>query len=344
MSQEIVTINGTPYDKHTGMPLHNAKKQSSTSAHSSERASRVHARRQKSTTLDRRYLKNPHTAQGTPKIESASPLKATVNTHDSAVAVSVTRSPQPRPAAPTLSTPKASHPAITKFAKPPTTPSTSPAVQKIIDIGPTVHPMVQRVQAATPKKQHTVPKPSAIIKAEAIEKALAHTPTSTRVRNKMPKSARHARRAHFTRVAAACIALLLIGGYFTYVNMPNVSVRVAAIQAGIDASYPSYRPTGYSLSGPVAYNDGEVIMKFAANGSSQSYSVSQTKSGLDSSAVLERYIKPLAGEDYTVTRDSGLTIYTYHGNAAWVNNGILYTLSGDAPLTDDQVERIALSM
>ena len=38
--------------------------------------------------------------------------------------------------------------------------------------------------------------------------------------------------------------------------MPTLSVRVAASQAGIDASYPSYRPDGYALNGPVTYGDG----------------------------------------------------------------------------------------
>ena len=216
-----------------------------------------------------------------------------------------------------------------------------------MDIGHVPHPIAKRVETKILAKRspaERIPKPSSIIKAEAIQKALdtassSHEKSHGRA-HKQPKQ-RHAR---FLQVATACMALLLIGGYFTYINMPNVSVRIAAAQAGINANYPSYHPSGYSLSGPVAYNDGQVSMKFASNGSNQAYTVSQSRSGLDSTAVLDRFVKPEAGDNYTVTRSNGLTIYSYQGNAAWVNSGILYEVRGNAPLTNDQIQRIALSM
>lgn len=85
-------------------------------------------------------------------------------------------------------------------------------------------------------------------------------------------------------------------------------------------------------------------MKFAANGGPQNFTVSQTKSNWDSSTVLDRYIKEKAGDNYITYSERGLTIYTYDGNAAWVNGGIFYTITGDAPLSSDQIRRIATSM
>jgi hypothetical protein len=85
-------------------------------------------------------------------------------------------------------------------------------------------------------------------------------------------------------------------------------------------------------------------MRFAMNGSDRSFNLDQTKSGWDSSAVYENFVKPKVGDDYTTTRSNGITIYTYDNNAAWVNNGILYTVSGDAPLSPEQIQRIASSM
>ena len=82
----------------------------------------------------------------------------------------------------------------------------------------------------------------------------------------------------------------------------------------------------------------------AANAGPEGYTLSQTKSGWDSSAVLENYVSPKVGDNYMTNSVNGLTIYTYGPNAAWVNDGILYTVSGDAPLSTDQVERIATSM
>ena len=126
--------------------------------------------------------------------------------------------------------------------------------------------------------------------------------------------------------------------------MPSLSVRVAAAQAGIDASYPEYRPDGYSLRGTVAYKEGEVSMQFGANAGPQEFTVTQAKSSYDSVAVLDNHVKPASGEQYTTYNERGLTIYTYDSNAAWVNGGILYTITGDAPLSGEQIRRIATSL
>lgn len=126
--------------------------------------------------------------------------------------------------------------------------------------------------------------------------------------------------------------------------MPSLSVRVAAAQAGVNASYPSYHPDGYSLNGPVAYSQGEVNMKFASTTGPQNFTIGQSKSNWDSTALLQDYVKQHAGDNYITYDDHGLTIYTYESNAAWVNDGILYTITGDAPLSSDQIRQIAASM
>jgi hypothetical protein len=137
---------------------------------------------------------------------------------------------------------------------------------------------------------------------------------------------------------------VLIAGYFTYINMPSLSVRVAAAQAGIDAKYPQYHPVGYKLNGPVAYRDGEVSMKFSSNSGPVAFVLSEERSGWDSSALLEKYVNPKSEGKYATYNDAGLTIYTYGTDAAWVNAGILYTVEGDAMLSNEQVRRIATSM
>lgn len=170
-----------------------------------------------------------------------------------------------------------------------------------------------------------------------MEKAPSHSAKTEQVKHKK-------RYPRILSVSSAGLALLLLGGYFTYINMPSLSTRVAAAQAGINATYPSYHPDGYSLSGAVAYNQGEVHMKFASNAGPQSFTVDQTKSSWDSSAVLENYVTKKVGENYITYNEHGLTIYTFGGDAAWVNGGILYTISGDAPLSGDQIRHIATSM
>jgi len=231
-------------------------------------------------------------------------------------------------------------PAITKFAPHPQ--AVKP--RRVTDIGPSVHPMVAKAQHRKPHATpviHAAPKPAQIIKQEAIADALAKAPSHHAAHTQFKQPKKYSRPLS---IASASLALLLLGGYFTYINMPSLSVRVAASQAGVAASYPEYRPDGYGLGGPVAYSQGQVILKFTANAGPQSYTLTQAKSGWDSSAVLDNYVKEKAGSNYVAYNERGLTIYTFDGNAAWVNGGVLYTIAGDAPLSSDQIRRIATSI
>lgn len=148
----------------------------------------------------------------------------------------------------------------------------------------------------------------------------------------------------YLSVAGAMVALLAFGGYLTYHNMPAIATRMAAAQAGINASFPSYQPSGYSLAGGISQQQGSVLMKFAANAGPGTFTLTQSRSDWDSSAVLANYVLPSFGRNFATTTSRGLTIYSTHNAAAWVNGGILYTIKGNAPLSSEQVERIAASM
>lgn len=144
-------------------------------------------------------------------------------------------------------------------------------------------------------------------------------------------------------VMAACFAIMLLGGYLSYINMPNLLVRVAAAQAGVDASYPGYTPSGYRFDGPVAYQNGRVTLSFAANGGTHGYTITQQRSSWDSQSVLDNLVAAQA-VPYDINASGGLTVYTYGQQAAWVNRGVLFTMSGDAPLRTEQVLKIANSL
>jgi hypothetical protein len=325
MSQKTVTINGTVYDAHTGMPLEklDAVTEAKSTPHhipSEPRSSQsVHRLPEKSQTLNRHVVgkKNPATVVA----------KTAAPTH---VRRQVLKSS-----------------AITKFAPHPA--AAKPRVRTMSDFGPAVtasHPIAvkaqqQQVKPVMSTPVQLAPKPSQVIKEEAIAEALHNAPSHT-AGNKQHKSA--PKRSRFFSIASASLALLLLGGYFTYLNMPSLSVRVAAAQAGVNATYPEYRPDGYSLRGPVAYDEGQVSMKFAANGGPQNFSITQTKSSWDSSALEENYVNEASNGGYVPFVEHGLKIYVFDNNAAWVNGGVLYKITGDAPLSNDQIRRIATSM
>lgn len=184
------------------------------------------------------------------------------------------------------------------------------------------------------------PKPAAVLKNEAITEALqrATAPQKAPRRAKKPKS----RMGRWLQVASVGLAIMLIGGYFTYLGMPNISTRIAAIQSGINAKYPGYRPTGYALSGPITFKSGEVRMKFAYADGGQSYTITQQKSSLNSAALKETLTAD--GGDVQTTTADGLTIYSTDRTASWVNGGVLYQITLGGALSNEQVTKIATSL
>lgn len=332
---DTVTINGRQYDKKTGMPINAATTEATKVRAESFSHSKIHGRTQKSQTLSRKYVKQPIASRQT---SPAAPVKKSQATELPKI------------------TKFAAHP-VTRKAKSmdsirqpakPTATKLTPNAKFINDFGPTIHPMVQKVHSAASQKVETVAKPAAIVKNEAIEKALANaTEPQEHKRNRAKNHSSKSNKRSIGKIlsiASGGLAVLLVGAYFTYISMPSISVKVAASQAGVNASYPAYQPSGFSLSGPVAYDRGSVRLTFAQNGGPQKFTLTQSTSGWDSDALLENFVTPKAGQDYNTTQTSGLTIYTFDDEAAWVSGGILYTIAGDKQLTSDQVQRIATSL
>ncbi len=316
MSQpQPVTINGRSYDPATGLaiaenpqaqaPVAAPAAQSSVDAKPAVHSAAVHATTQKSQTLRRSSLTPPQPAR--------------------------TRI-QGRPGVMDMMKAPAKSPQVTKFA-PAAVPVNRP---KTMDIGPVKHPVIARLEAKQAALTPVV-KSAKTIKQEVIRTAIQNTVKQ----NKQHK--RGMRHPRILSVVTTAVALVLLGGYLTYLNMPSLSVRVAAAAAGINASYPGYHPDGYQLNGPVAYSQGRVDMQFAAAAGPQNFTIKQTKSNWDSTAVLDNYVTPKAGTSYITYTDHGLTIYTFNNNAAWVNGGILYTIEGNAPLSSEQIRHIATS-
>lgn len=158
-----------------------------------------------------------------------------------------------------------------------------------------------------------------------------------------------ARRTHrssqprLATILTSSLALLLLAGYLTYINLPNISMRVAAVRAGIAANYPNYSPDGYHFNGPISYRPGEVNITFKSNTNQKGFTIKQQASTWDSKAVLDNYVTKKTGT-YLTYQERGLTIYSFGDQAAWVNGGLLYTIDGDAPLSSEQLLNIATSM
>ena len=190
------------------------------------------------------------------------------------------------------------------------------------------------------------------LKDQAIKKALMSAATTDMKEQKMTSSKKTKKTAGkmkfgFGRVmlALSCATAAVFAiAYFVNLNMPDISLRVAAMQTGINASYPGYVPRDYSIAG-ITSESGRVVLEFRHNNSDERFTLDEEASSWDSNALLTNYVKDAFGDEYTIIREQGLTIYTKGSNAAWVNGGIVYKLkAADGVLTNKQVRSIAVSL
>lgn len=127
-------------------------------------------------------------------------------------------------------------------------------------------------------------------------------------------------------------------------NMPDISIKVAAMQTGIQATYPSYVPRDYRLSGVYTAQDNSVAMDFVGPNQAK-FTLTEEKLPWDSTALLNRFVKQKWGEDYDAIKEQGITIYVSGSNAAWVNAGIVYKITNfQGELTKKQIKNIVTSL
>lgn len=189
------------------------------------------------------------------------------------------------------------------------------------------------------------------LKDQAIKKALSSAssiPSSERQMKAKAKSKKSGR-MHFSfgRVllalscaTAAVFAIL----YFVNMSMPDISLKVAAMQTGINASYPSYVPRDYNVSS-ITSEDGKISIRFRNSKVDNEFTLIEEASSWDSNALLNNYVKDSFNDSYATVREQGLTLYIDGSRATWVNGGVVYKLDADSgTLTNKQIRSIATSL
>ena len=180
------------------------------------------------------------------------------------------------------------------------------------------------------KTTHTAVKPVASIKTK--------TASSSKTLAKHNKGAR----VFFAFLCSSAVVAALF--FVVQSNMPDISIKVAAMQTGIQATYPSYVPRDYRLSGVYTAQDNSVAMDFLGPNQAK-FTLTEEKLPWDSTALLNRFVKPKWGEDFTTIKEQGITIYVSGSNAAWVNAGIVYKITNlHGELTKKQIKNIVTSL
>ena len=184
------------------------------------------------------------------------------------------------------------------------------------------------------------------LKEQAIKKALMAASKTEEIEQDNTKVKQ---KLHFgfgrVVLALSCAAAAVVAiAYFVNLNIPDISLRVAAMQSGLEASYPNYVPRDYSLSS-ITSESGKVVLSFKKHTDEGKFSLSEEKSSWDSNALLSTYVKPTFKENYSVIKEQGLTIYISDSDAAWVNGGVVYKLKTESgSLSKKQITSIAVSL
>jgi hypothetical protein len=145
--------------------------------------------------------------------------------------------------------------------------------------------------------------------------------------------------------SVAGFVLVMLAAFLIWQNLPAVAVHVAAAKAHVNASMPSYTPTGFGYVGPLQYEQGAVTLKFQDKvDANQKFLLTQQASNWNS-ASLEANSLP-KDTNIQTSEINGTTVYIYgdKSDAKWVNHNVLYSLKNEAQLSSDQVLRIVQSL
>lgn len=163
--------------------------------------------------------------------------------------------------------------------------------------------------------------------------------TSTRIANKLHISPRT------LSASSLVLAVLIIGGFFAYQNMSNISMRLASSRAGVKASLPDYQPAGFGLKDGISYSPGQIVLGYNSNSDDRSFKIIQSTSSWNSETLVENYDALKDDASYQTVPVKGKTVYLFDGsNATWVDGGIWYRIEGDSKLNSDQLLNIANSL
>lgn len=145
-------------------------------------------------------------------------------------------------------------------------------------------------------------------------------------------------------IASGSLAVLIIGGFFVYQNIPNIAVHYASAKAGVHASLPEYQPSGFAVSSRVEYSPGTIAIDYKANADDRTYTVTQKATNMNSETLKEHLTTTSTSTPLSFP-ESGRTIYLDGNSGAnWVDKGVWYSISGDSSLNTDQLIKIATSL
>ncbi|HSX33422.1 MAG TPA: hypothetical protein VLF91_03740 [Candidatus Saccharimonadales bacterium] len=192
-------------------------------------------------------------------------------------------------------------------------------------------PLTAHLTPATAPKQPRAPQD------DIFEAAIAHATSHQQPTHRLRRS----RQRKLMNTLAGSTAFLVIAAFIAFLNMPNIQLHVASIQAGFKAAIPSYIPVGYAMTGGVKRTGNTVSMAFHAG--SSNYNLTEQPSNWDNQTLLDNTLA-LQGAHQTIEA-AGRTVFIYgQNNAVWVTGNVRYDVVGNAHLDMSDISRLASSL
>lgn len=180
-------------------------------------------------------------------------------------------------------------------------------------------------------------------KDSIINQALANAPISDQLAGNYKKTSPTKFKFQPLKLIIGLLVVVLFAGLI-YLNWSNLEFNYAKLKLEIDAKMPAYIVPDYTLSRENQIKDGRLVLTYQ-NRNGQTYTISQSKTSLDSQGVLVNIIKPVFDENYSIYRRNGLTIYLGGSKtAAWSNGGILYRIEVGDELSAETLRQLATSL
>jgi hypothetical protein len=138
-------------------------------------------------------------------------------------------------------------------------------------------------QAATPRSRSATAGVSAAISAinapaqpimQALSQARSHEQAKPR---RVKRHERLARRLHVSprlvSSGALALAIVVLGGFIAFQNMPNINMRLASSRSGVRAGLPGYHPAGFVIHGGIAYSPGQVAVTYRSSSDARKFTL-----------------------------------------------------------------------
>ena len=145
-------------------------------------------------------------------------------------------------------------------------------------------------------------------------------------------------------IGMGVVAIIALGGFIFYQNVPNIRVRLAANDAGIHASLPGYSPPSFALDHTIQAFPGEVVLSFHSDTDGRNFRITQTAAPTAGASVADSLMTDTGQHYQSITGNHGITIYLYgNTSAAWAKGNTWYTIAGNSSLSSSQLLKIANS-